>query len=46
MNEPVRVVITGGTGVYVAMNGKVFLWNNVRKNRDKQVFENLQKTVE
>lgn len=28
-------------GVYVAMNGRVFLWNNVRKNRDVGVFEAL-----
>lgn len=33
-------------GVYVAMNGKVFPWNNVRKNKEKKVFENFQKTVE
>lgn len=26
-------------GVYVAMNGRVFLWNNVRKNRELGVFE-------
>jgi L-asparaginase len=26
-------------GVYVAMNGKVFLWNAVRKNREAGVFE-------
>ncbi|MDO8522542.1 MAG: asparaginase domain-containing protein [bacterium] len=33
-------------GVYIAMNGELFLWNNVRKNKDKRVFENLEKTVE
>lgn len=27
------------TGVYVAMNGRVFSWNEVRKNRDTGVFE-------
>lgn len=27
------------SGVYVAMNGRVFPWNAVRKNRDKGVFE-------
>ena len=27
------------TGVYVAMNGRVFAWNEVRKNRDTGVFE-------
>jgi L-asparaginase len=26
-------------GVYVAMNGKCFLWNDVRKDRDRGVFE-------
>jgi L-asparaginase len=29
-------------GVYVAMNGRVFAWNNVRKNRDTGVFEALR----
>lgn len=28
-------------GVYVAMNGRVFAWDNVRKNRDRGVFEPL-----
>ncbi|OWY23796.1 asparaginase [Sphingobacteriales bacterium UPWRP_1] len=28
-------------GVYVAMNGKCFQWNNVRKNRDTGFFEEL-----
>jgi L-asparaginase len=28
-------------GVYVAMNGRWWPWNNVRKNRDKGVFESL-----
>jgi L-asparaginase len=28
-------------GVYVAMNGRYFLWNNVRKNRGKGEFEPL-----
>lgn len=26
-------------GVYIAMNGKIFNWNNVRKNKVKGVFE-------
>ncbi len=26
-------------GVYVAMNGRVFLWHSVRKNRERGVFE-------
>lgn len=26
-------------GVYIAMNGRLFNWNNVRKNKEKGVFE-------
>lgn len=29
-------------GVYIAMNGRYFTWDNVRKNRDKGEFEELQ----
>lgn len=29
-------------GVYVAMNGRYFPWNRVRKNRDTGVFEELE----
>ena len=29
-------------GVYIAMNGRVFPWNNVRKNRDIGVFEAIK----
>jgi L-asparaginase len=29
-------------GVYVAMNGRYFPWNNVRKNRDLGIFEPLR----
>lgn len=29
-------------GVYVAMNGRCFTWDNVRKNRELGVFENLE----
>jgi L-asparaginase len=28
-------------GVYVAMNGRCFSWDNVRKDRDTGVFETL-----
>ena len=28
-------------GVYVAMNGRCFCWDNVRKNRDAGIFEEL-----
>jgi L-asparaginase len=31
-------------GVYVVMNGQYFLWDNVRKNRKKGVFEARTKT--
>ena len=29
-------------GVYIAMNGRVFTWDNVRKNKDAGVFEELR----
>ncbi|MFO7608994.1 MAG: asparaginase domain-containing protein [Candidatus Krumholzibacteriia bacterium] len=29
-------------GVYIAMNGRCFAWDNVRKNRDAGVFEELR----
>lgn len=31
------------TGVYVAMNGRFFNWNNVRKNKETGIFEELPK---
>ncbi len=31
-------------GVYVAMNGRYFNWNNVKKNRNTGVFEEVLKT--
>ena len=30
-------------GVYVAMNGKRFLWNSVRKNRELGMFEDISR---
>jgi L-asparaginase len=30
------------SGVYIAMNGKYFLWNNVRKNKKTGKFEELE----
>lgn len=30
------------TGVYVAMNGRFFNWNNVRKNKQTGVFEEIK----
>lgn len=32
-------------GVYVAMNGRYFHWNNVRKNKETGVFEEREPTV-
>jgi len=29
-------------GVYISMNGKYFHWNNVRKNKDVGLFEEIQ----
>jgi L-asparaginase len=31
--------------VYVAMNGRVFDWDDVRKNRDTGIFEPLSEEV-
>ena len=31
-----------GPGVYVAMNGRAFEWNRVRKNRDTGIFEEIR----
>ena len=31
-------------GVYIAMNGRHFTWNNVRKNREAGVFEAAEET--
>lgn len=32
-------VSTLDAGIYIAMNGQVFPWNKVRKNRGKMLFE-------
>ena len=29
-------------GAYVAMNGRCFSWDNVRKNRERGVFEEIR----
>ena len=29
-------------GVYITMNGRVFAWDNVRKNRESGIFEALR----
>ncbi len=34
------------SGVYVAMNGRIFDWNNVRKNRASGFFEELEGEVQ
>jgi L-asparaginase len=31
-------------GVYIAMNGRYFTWDNVRKNRERGVFEEIFKS--
>jgi L-asparaginase len=31
-------------GVYVAMNGRCFPWDEVRKNRELGIFESLRKS--
>ena len=33
-------------GVYIAMNGRCFRWDNVRKNRDAGVFEEINRPGE
>jgi L-asparaginase len=33
---------TLSNGVYIAMNGKIFIWNNVRKNTAKNRFEKIR----
>jgi L-asparaginase len=30
-------------GVYISMNGKYYHWNNVRKNKEKVLFEEFNK---
>jgi L-asparaginase len=32
-------------GVYIAMNGRVFPWDNVKKNRERGVFEPLRDLI-
>ncbi|MEP6835168.1 MAG: asparaginase domain-containing protein [Gemmatimonas sp.] len=39
LGSALSIVQTLPTGVYVAMNGQCFPWDNVRKNRDAGVFE-------
>ena len=41
MGSALALVQTLPHGVYVAMNGKYFNWNNVRKNKGNGVFEEI-----
>jgi L-asparaginase len=41
LGSAMAFVQTLPVGVYVAMNGRYFNWNNVRKNRETGVFEEL-----
>ncbi len=41
LGSALSFVQTLPAGVYVAMNGRWFAWNNVRKNREIGVFESL-----
>lgn len=41
LGSALAFVQTLPAGVYIAMNGRFFPWNNVRKNREKGVFEAL-----
>ena len=43
LGSALAFVQTLPTGVYVAMNGKYFTWNNVRKNKQTGEFEELSK---
>jgi L-asparaginase len=42
LGSALAFVQTLPNGVYVAMNGKYFNWNNVRKNKQSGQFEELQ----
>jgi L-asparaginase len=41
LGTAVAFVQTLAPGVYVAMNGRYFPWNAVRKNREKGIFESV-----
>ena len=43
LGSALAFVQTLPTGVYIAMNGKYFNWNNVRKNKQTGQFEELNK---
>ncbi len=47
LGTAISYVQTQKHGVYVSMNGRLFTWDNVRKNREKGVFEPIhQRPVE
>ncbi|MFW5686388.1 MAG: asparaginase domain-containing protein [Spirochaetota bacterium] len=33
-------------GVYIAMNGRIFAWDHVRKNRERGIFETIDEPVQ
>ncbi len=41
LGSALSFVQTLPVGVYIAMNGRCFRWDNVRKNRDAGVFESI-----
>jgi L-asparaginase len=43
LGSAMAFVQTLPNGVYIAMNGRVFKWNNVRKNKQTGVFEEVSK---
>jgi L-asparaginase len=42
LGSALAFVQTLPAGVYVAMNGRCFAWDRVRKNKEKGVFEGLE----
>jgi L-asparaginase len=42
LGSALSYVQTLPAGVYIAMNGRCFAWDNVRKNRDAGIFEPLR----
>lgn len=42
LGSSLAFVQTLPNGVYVSMNGRYFNWDNVRKNRDKGIFEEIK----
>lgn len=42
LGSAISAVQTLTPGVYIAMNGRIFPWDNVRKNRELGLFENIR----